>query len=644
MKSNQTQSYMSSNTISRRKFLAGTSAAVAGLCLSRPLYASASGKKIFTILHTNDMHSAFIGLGPSSDYTPFTLNDDATHGGFSRLATLIKKRKIEHQNEGPVLILDAGDYSMGTAFGAATREIGAELRLMAMMGYDSTTFGNHEFDYGPEGLGKSIGVAAKSGRIPAILSSNTDFSKDDVTLADLSRLSKSGTISSHQVIERGGIRFGIFGVLGKEAIFYTNGGAVKFPDAIESAKEMVKVLRDSEKVDVVIALSHGGVAKGKDGQFSIGDDVHLAEEVPGIDIVIGGHSHTELHKPIIVDGRTPVVQTGKEGRNLGELVVTLADKRIKVESYQLYPIDDSIQGDKDISDEIDKYKKLVTGAVFSSRGYSVDQPLAIAPKDLPNTFTDITASTLLANLCTDAFRKATKAHIGFTANGLLRAGISRGKSGLQTVYDVFAVAPLGYGVVDTTAGSALVTGYFTGQELKNMLEFFLVDNPTHPGEYFPRASGMRFHYDTSRPKFDAVTAIELGDFDKGYKAIDITGKDSHLYSLTCPLMLGVIIVAIPKYTKGALTLVAKNKEGKVLTSRVEALDPLEGNSGYLLPPHGSLDKSSVDTVAGKEAVREIKEWQAIMDFMKSLPVTKQGEIPVIPVDNRAAEVRAIKLI
>jgi 5'-nucleotidase len=394
---------------------------------------------------------------------------------------------------------------------------------------------------------------------------------------------------------------------------------------------------------VVIALSHGGVAKGKDGQFSTGDDVHLAEEVPGIDIIIGGHSHTELQKPIIVNGRIPVVQTGKEGRNLGELVVTLDDTRIKIESYQLYPIDDSIPGDKHISDEIDKYKKLVTGAVFASRGYSVDQPLAIAPKDLPNTFTDITASTLLANLCTDAFRKATKADIGFTANGLLRAGISRGKSGLQTVYDVFAVAPLGYGVVDTTAGSALVTGYFTGQELKNMLEFFLVDNPTHPGEYFPRASGMRFRYDTSRPKFDAVTAIELGDFDKGYKAIDITGKDSHLYSLTCPLMLGVIIVAIHKYTKGALTLVAKNKEGKQLTSRVEALDPPEGNSGYLLPPHGSLDKQSVDTVVGKEAVREIKEWQAIMDFMKSLPVTKQSEIPVIPVDDRAAEVRAIKL-
>ena len=143
---------------------------------------------------------------------------------------------------------------------------------------------------------------------------------------------------------------------------------------------------------------------------------------------------------------------------------------------------------------------------------------------------------------------------------------------MQTVYDVFAVAPLGAGVVDPTAGSALVTGYFTGPELKNLLEFFLVDNPAHPGEYFPRASGMRFRYDPSRPKFDVVTAIELGDLDRGYRAIDISGKDERLYSLTCPLMLGMILVAIPKYTKGKLPLVAKNKEGQPLTSRVEALD------------------------------------------------------------------------
>ena len=207
--------------------------------------------------------------------------------------------------------------------------------------------------------------------------------------------------------------------------------------------------------------------------------------MPGIDVVIGGHSHTELHEAIIVNGRTPVVQTGKEGENLGELVITLDGGKLTVESYRLYPIDDTIAGDHAIADEIDTFKKSVTGVVFASRGYSIDQPLAIAPRDLPNTFTDIAASTLLANLVTDAFRNATKADIGFTANGMMRAGLTRGKSGVQTVYDVFAVAPLGAGVVDTTAGSALVTGYFTGPGAEESARVLPRGQPGPPRRVLP---------------------------------------------------------------------------------------------------------------------------------------------------------------
>ncbi len=116
-----------------------------------------------------------------------------------------------------------------------------------------------------------------------------------------------------------------------------------------------------------------------------------------------------------------------------------------------------------------------------------------------------------------------------------------------------------------------------------------------------------------------------------------------MYSLTCPLMLGPIIVAIPKYTKGKLPLAPKNKAGQPLTSRVEALDAPRDNSGYLLPPPGTVDKDSVATAPEKGAVREIKEWQAIMDQLRSLPVKRQGELPTIPVHTRATEVRAIKV-
>ena len=635
---------LSSEMLSRREVLAGAGAIGAMMLLPEVLSSAPDGKKTFTILHTNDLHSNLIGVSPASDFTPFTLNDDQPRGAFARLAPLIAARKAARQAQGPVLVLDDGDYSMGTAFGAATRETGAELQLLFRMGYDATTFGNHEFDFGPDGLGESIGVAAKAKRVPAVVASNIDFSRNDPTLSGLQRLAKDGVIRRQLVIERGGMRFGILGLLGKEAAQYSDGGAASFPDAIETAREIVTNLREKEKVDVVICLSHGGVTKGKDGRFTDGDDVRVVKAVPGIDVLIGGHSHTELREPIIVNGRTPVVQTGKYGENLGELVITLDGPKLIVESYRLIPIDDTIAGDRAIAAEIDQLKKTVTRIVFAPRGYSIDQPLAVAPRDLPNTFTDVAAGTPLANLVTDAFRNATKADIGLTCNGMMRSGLIHGKSGVQTVYDVFSLAPLGAGVVDTTAGSALVTGYFTGQELKHLLEFLLVDMPAHPGETFPRTSGMRFRYDPSRPTFDAVTAIEIGDLDRGYRAIDITGKDQRLYSVSSPLYFAKIAMAIPTYTKGKLPLVPKNKEGQPLKSRVEALDDPRNDTPDLLPPHGgTVDKGSVATGSGKDALREIKEWQAIMDHLRNLPVKRKGELPTIPVDDRAAEVRAIKV-
>ena len=600
-------------------------------------------QKMFTILHTNDLHSSFIGMGPSSDYTPFELNNDKTIGGYARLGGLISQKKELHSKQGAVLVLDAGDYSMGTPFGAATRETGGELQLMAKMGYDATTFGNHEFDLGAKGLGEEIGVAAKTGFIVPILATNTIIDAKDSTLIGLQKMAHDGFILPYKVIERDGIRFGIFGLLGKEATFYTAGaGAVKFADAIETAKSTVKVLHDSLNVDVVICLSHGGLEKGPDGSYSDGDDIRLAKAVPEIDIVVGGHSHTALQNVIVVNNHTIVVQTGKQSENLGELVVSFEDGKTKFISWKLNPIDDSILGDKKIADEISKLKSGVTQSVFESRGYSIDQPLAIISKDLPNTFTDVEAGTILANLVTDAFRMATKADIGFTANGMMRAGLTKGVTGIQTVYDIFAVAPLGSGVVDPTAGSTLVTAYFTGKEIKNILEFLLVDNPSHPGEYFPRASGMRFRYDSSRPIFEVVTAIELGDFDHGYKAIDISGKDIQLYSLTCPLMLGQILVSIPKYTKDKLALVPKNAKGEPFKSKVEALDLPKDNVAEILAPQGiSMDKDGLNMKT--DTVHEIKEWQAIMDYLGNLPVGKNDKLPVVPVDDRASEVRAIKV-
>ena len=214
---------------------------------------------------------------------------------------------------------------------------------------------------------------------------------------------------------------------------------------------------------------------------------------------------------------------------------------------------------------------------------------------------------------------------------------------MQTVYDVFAVAPLGAGVVDPTAGSTLVTGYFTGQELKNLLEFFLVDSPAHPGEYFPRASGMRFRYDPSRPKFDVVTAIEMGDLDRGYSAIDISGKDETLVQPHLPPDARHDPRGHPEIHQGQ-TAAGGQEQGRP-APQIESRGPRRPSRRHARPAAaaGHDGQGQCRHATEKGAVREIKEWQAIMDHLRSLPVKRPGELPMIPVDERAAEVRAIKV-
>ena len=146
------------------------------------------------------------------------------------------------------------------------------------------------------------------------------------------------------------------------------------------------------------------------------------------------------------------------------------------------------------------------------------------------------------------------------------------------------------------------------------------------------------------PTHDGVRRLSppLAASDDQHGRSDITGQDAQLYSLTCPLYFGKIGVAIPKYTKGKLTLLPKNKEGRPLTSRVEALDDPRHSTPYLLPPPGTVDKGSVATGEENGVVREIKEWQAIMDHLRRMPVMNPGELPTIPLDERATEVRAIR--
>ena len=321
---------MTHNKLSRRDFVAASAAA--GFAMTSPkMQASAQEtpiKRSFTILHTNDIHSNLVGVGPVAEYTPETVNDDATIGGIARIATLIATRRRAREAEGPVLVLDIGDVSIGTPFGGASAQTGAEWQCLSMAGYDATTFGNHDFDLGPDALGKAVNAARTAGNVPAILAANTDYSADSADLAELKALGAAGAIRSHMIIERGGIRFGLFGMMGPDSIQYTlNPGALTFTDNIRTAQDVAKKLR-AEGADVIICMSHGGVKPPKVGPITEGDDVNLARAVPEIDIIVGGHTHTFMRTPTMVDG-TPVVQAGCYGQAVGELVIEMDGSRRK---------------------------------------------------------------------------------------------------------------------------------------------------------------------------------------------------------------------------------------------------------------------------------------------------------------------------
>ena len=217
--------------------------------------------KSFHVFHTNDWQSRLVGYGPNSEYQPQRLGD-GTKGGVARLATLLKSLRQKHRDD-PHLTLDAGDFSMGTLFHTLTRETGSELQLLKMLDFDAVCIGNHEFDFRPSGLSRMIRSALKQlGSLPPLLASNIIFSRDDPEDRDLKALMDEGVIKRELIIERVVSRFGILGVLGKQAVeVATEITPVSFEDPVVATKRMAKALKREKGVDVVIVLSHGDCSR-----------------------------------------------------------------------------------------------------------------------------------------------------------------------------------------------------------------------------------------------------------------------------------------------------------------------------------------------------------------------------------------------
>jgi 5'-nucleotidase len=280
----------------RRDFLKTTAVGAAGMSmLGIPFSADAAQSISLTILHTNDQHSRI---------DPFP-NDGRKYGGMGGMAkrkTLIDQIRKQEPN---VLLLDSGDIWQGTPY---FNFFGGELeyKLMSQMKYDAATLGNHDFDNGLEGLEKMLPHAG----FPFV-SANYDFSKTIL----------KNRFEPYKIFEKQGLRIGVFGVgIELEGLVSNNNfGETVYADPVSVAKEMVQELRDKQKCNLIICLSHLGYKYDGDKI----DDIKLANQVEGIDLILGGHTHTFLEKPTVIrlesGHETLINQVGWSGIYLGRI-------------------------------------------------------------------------------------------------------------------------------------------------------------------------------------------------------------------------------------------------------------------------------------------------------------------------------------
>lgn len=289
----------------RKDFIQNTAAATALISLGglSSLSFKPNSKKHITILHTNDVHSHIEAFGPEE-------GRNANLGGVARRATLIEKIRQENPN---TLLLDAGDIFQGTPY---FNFYGGELefKLMSKLKYDASTLGNHDFDNGIEGLYSQLPHADFD-----FLISNYDFSN---TIMD--RHTKD-----YKVFNKEGIKIGVFGI-GIELQGLVNDSLykeTKYLDPIEMATEVSSKLKNEEKCDIVICLSHLGY-EYKSNKIS---DIKLARATENIDLIIGGHTHTFLEEPTVEKnkaGKTVLVnQVGCFGLFLGRVDFYLDEEK-----------------------------------------------------------------------------------------------------------------------------------------------------------------------------------------------------------------------------------------------------------------------------------------------------------------------------
>ena len=432
-----------------------------------------------TVLHMNDFHSrheAVDGRALACD-----AGREGCFGGSARLATAIKAQRAAAEADGRiVLLLDAGDQFQGSLFYTAHQGM-AELAVMHAVGTDAMAVGNHEFDNGPGTLGRFADAA----RFP-VLSANVDATAEPALM---------GRLRPYALFDRAGLRIAVVGLTTTDALLSSSPGPnVRIGDAKAALATNAAAAR-AAGADMVIALSHLGVAA--DGGL----------DVPGVGVILGGHSHTLLSNiepgalgphPVVSPSGALVVQAGAYGRYLGRLDLDLAvDGRVLAYGGECRHVGLDMAEDPDVAAIVAQYAAPLQ-EVRRRQVAVLPEELAIASCRVSQcAFGQLVADALLA--------AAHGADVAIMNGGGLRTGL---RAGPATLGDVLNALPF---------GNSLATVTLTGADLRMAVEHGL--GLVGRGG-FPQVAGMRLEWNALRPAGDRITEFKIRGPDGAWTDLD----------------------------------------------------------------------------------------------------------------------------
>ena len=566
--------------------------------LDIPVEASAETKQL-DVLFTHDTHSHL------DSFSTIVNGEKKEVGGFAKIKTLINEKKKENPD---TLVLDGGDFSMGTLIQTVYDTEAAELRMLGYLGYDVTTFGNHEFDYRSAGLANMLNAAANSKEtVPEIVVCNVDWDameKDGLSdgQKQIREAFETYGVKDYVMVQKGDVKIAVVGVFGKDALECAPTCELSFKDPVEAVKQTVEEIRKNEDADMIACVSHGGTWEDE----SKSEDELLAKAVPDLDLIISGHTHSELTEAI-QHGNTYIVSCGEYGRNLGSLSMTQKqDGRWDLTSYDLIPVSEDIEPDEATQKRIDELMDKVDTNYLADFGYTRKEVLAqndvefnsleeMGTKHEELNLGDIMSDAYVYAVENSEYYDGDPVDVAVVPSGTVRDTYTKGDITVEDVYNSFS---LGIGK-DGVAGYPLINAYLTGKELKLAAEVdaSVSDFMTTARLY---CSGLNFTYNPHRMILNKVTDCYLTRADGERTEI----QDDKLYHVVTDLYTGQMLGSVMKMSYGLLSLEPKDKDGK----------PIE----------------NLEDQAIMEGDRELKAWDAIARYMRSFDDTDGDGIANVP--------------